>query len=312
MKYKSQNCVLTIFIALFITVLTTGCQPSQPVGKRVVKIAYLPITHALPVFEVKEELEASQDDLQVELVKYGSWPELLDALNTGRVDGASVLIELAMRAKESGVDLKAVALGHKDGNVLISSAAISSAADMKGKTFAIPHRQSSHNILVNEALAQGGLTSDDVKIVELSPPEMPSALASGQIDGYCVAEPFGAKAAILEVGKPLLTSEELWEDSLCCGLVLNNAFITARGEDAAHFVKSYKAAGKNLTKERAKEISKKYLKQDDKTLDVSLQWISYDELDITPEIYEGLVERVKKYGLSDTPPSYEEFVKNEL
>ena len=55
------------------------------------------------------------------MVKFGSWPDLMDALNTGRIDGASVLIELAMKAKELGIDLKAVALGHQDGNVLVSS-----------------------------------------------------------------------------------------------------------------------------------------------------------------------------------------------
>lgn len=65
----------------------------------------------------------SGGDLNVELVKFGSWPELMDALNSGRVDGASVLIELAMKAKERGVGLKAVALGRRDGNVAIVSKA---------------------------------------------------------------------------------------------------------------------------------------------------------------------------------------------
>lgn len=87
-----------------------------------VKIAYLPITHALPVLETAEAA-ANGGDLNVELVKFGSWPELMDALNSGRVDGASVLIELAMKAKERGVGLKAVALGRRDGNVAIVSKA---------------------------------------------------------------------------------------------------------------------------------------------------------------------------------------------
>jgi len=47
--------------------------------------------------------------------------ELVDALNSGKVDGASMLIELAMKAKEQGIDLKAVALGHRDGNVVVVS-----------------------------------------------------------------------------------------------------------------------------------------------------------------------------------------------
>ena len=79
-----------------------------------VKIAYLPITHSLAVLKEAKELEKNEN-IQVELVKYGSWPELLDALNSGQVDGASVLIELAMKSKAEGIGIKAVALGHRDG-----------------------------------------------------------------------------------------------------------------------------------------------------------------------------------------------------
>ncbi len=276
-----------------------------------VKIAYLPITHALPVFEEAKELE-QETGLKVELVKYGSWPELMDALNTGRVDGASVLIELAMKSAQEGVGIKAVALGHKDGNVIVVSKDISSAEDMKGKTFAIPHRQSSHNILLNDALEKGGLTVDDINITELAPTEMPSALASGQIDGYCVAEPFGAMSVFMDYGKVLYTSEELWENSLCCGLVLTDSFIDNRPEDAKEFVEKYKEAGKNLTSDKAKEIASEYLKQSDDVLDLSLKWISYDDLDITEDTYNTLIEKVKKYGLSDNPPTYEEFVKTDF
>lgn len=276
-----------------------------------VKIAYLPITHAIPVFEEAKELE-QETGLKVELVKYGSWPELMDALNTGRVDGASVLIELAMKSAQEGVGIKAVALGHKDGNVIVVSKDISSAEDMKGKTFAIPHRQSSHNILLNDALEKGGLTVDDINITELAPTEMPSALASGQIDGYCVAEPFGAMSVFMDYGKVLYTSEELWENSLCCGLVLTDSFIDNRPEDAKEFVEKYKEAGKNLTSDKAKEIASEYLKQSDDVLDLSLKWISYDDLDITEDTYNTLIEKVKKYGLSDNPPTYEEFVKTDF
>lgn len=185
--------------------------------RRSVKIACLPITRALPVFETAEAA-ANGGDLNVELVKFGSWPELLDALNSGRVDGASILIELAMKAKGRGVGLKAVALGRRDGNVAIVSKAIESAADLKGKTVAIPRRRSSHFILTSEALATAGLSVDDVKLVEPAPLEMPAALAGGQIDAYCVAEPFGAKAVTLDVGRPLSNRKNLGPIRFAAGL----------------------------------------------------------------------------------------------
>ena len=300
--------VLALSLAACSNVTNTN-STANPSDEATVKIAYLPITHALALFEEKEEL-STQDGIQVELVKYGSWPELLDALNTGRVDGASVLIELAMKSKEQGIGIKAVALGHKDGNVIIASDAIQSGADLKGKTFAIPHRQSSHNILLNDALAKAGLTIEDVTVTELAPAEMPSALASGQIDGYCVAEPFGAKAVSLQVGHVLYSSEELWPDSMCCGLVLTDDFLENHPDTAQTFIDAYKTAGKHLDAETAKQIAKTYLGQEEDVLDLSLQWISYDDLEITEDTYQTLVEKVKAYGLSDTPPSYEEFIWN--
>ena len=315
MKKKILSIILAAVTLLSLascgnTNSDTASSTNSTNGGDTVKIAYLPITHALALFETAEELKES--GLNVELVKYGSWTELLDAVNTGNVDGASVLIELAMKSKEQGIGLKAVALGHRDGNVVIVSNDINSAADLKGKTFAIPHRQSSHNILLNDTLAKAGLTLDDVNVTELAPTEMPSALSSGQIDGYCVAEPFGAKAVQLGIGKVLYSSEELWENSLCCGLVLTDKYIENNHELAVKFVDAYKAAGNNLDLDKEKAVGEKYLNQDDEVLDISLQWISYDNLEITEEIYNALLDKVKSYGLSDNPPSYEEFVDNTL
>ena len=298
-----------LIISSFALVGCGGVKASE--SAETVKIAYLPITHSLAVLEEAEEL-ADNDQVKVELVKYGSWPELLDALNSGQVDGASVLIELAMKSKAEGVGIKAVALGHKDGNVIIVSNEVKDGADLKGRTIAIPHRQSSHNILVNDALAKNGLTIDDINVVELAPTEMPSALAAGTIDGYCVAEPFGAMGVSIGAGKVLYTSEELWEDSVCCALVLTDDFIDNHPDTAKAFVEGYKIAGNNLDAETAKAVAQKYLNQKDDVLDISLKWISYDDLTITEEQYNELAEKVKSYGLSDNPPAYADFVKSDF
>ena len=310
-KIYMKRKTTALLLALILGASAVSCGSSGKTEGNTIKIAYLPITHSLAMLKEADDLEA-QTGMKVELVKYGSWTELLDALNTNRVDGASVLIELAMKSKQEGIGIKAVALGHRDGNVVVVSNDINTAADMKGKTFAIPHRQSSHHILLNDALATAGLKIDDVNITELAPTEMPSALASGQIDGYCVAEPFGAMGVSLGVGKVLYNSEELWDDSICCGLVLTDKFIAERPEDAKNFVSSYKAAGNSLTQEEAKKVAAKYLSQSEEVLDISLKWISYNDLDITEDTYNKLVDKVKEYGLSDNPPTYTEFVKNDF
>lgn len=275
----------------------------------VVTIGYLPITHALAVFEEKELLDSEDDGVTIELQKFSSWSDLTDALNSGSIDGASVLIELAMSAVSQGIDLKAVALGHKDGNVIVTSDKIKTAVDLKGKTIAIPHTQSSHNILVQDALAQADLTIDDINVVQLAPTEMPSSLASGSIDGYCVAEPFGAQAVSQGFGHVLATSEELWTDSYCCGLVMNNNSINELGTDVMDIlIKKYYEAGNALDAKEAEKIAENYLGQDEQVLKTSLQWIHYDNLEITEEAYQTLVDKVTAYGINKTPPSYEYFV----
>ena len=310
---KKLGSILIVALTLMTVLSGCGSKAKASAQKETVKIAYLPITHSLAVLEEEELLEANADsNIDIELVKYGSWPELLDALNSNQVDGASVLIELAMKSKSEGIGIKAVALGHKDGNVIVVSNDVKDGADLKGRKIAIPHRQSSHNILVNEALEKNGLTIDDIEVVELAPTEMPSALAAGTIDGYCVAEPFGAMGVSIGAGKVLYDSKELWDDSACCALVLTDKFIDEKPEAAKEYVDQYKAAGAQLTKEEAKNIAKKYLNQKDDVIDISLQWISYDDLEITEDIYNSLVEKVEKYGLSENPPTYEDFVKNDF
>ena len=319
MKFKR---LLTFALATTLSFSAlTGCGTTNPdstsaadatktdSSKTNITLGYLPITHALAVFEAKELLdEQSDSDIEVTLQKFSSWTDLMDALNSGKIDGASVLVELAMGAVSNGIDLKAAALGHKDGNVVIVSDDISDVRDLKGKTFAIPSNQSSHNILLNDMLALGDLSIDDITVVQLAPSEMPSSLASGSIDGYCVAEPFGAQAVVQGYGHVLYDSTDLWQDSICCALVFNGGFLDKNKDAADEFLSTYKEAGSLLDEGIAKEVAEKYLGQDEKTLDVSLEWIHYDDLDISLDDYEQLSEKVKEYGINDNPPSYNDFI----
>ena len=319
MKFKR---LLTFALATTLSFSAlTGCGTTNPdstsaadatktdSSKTNITLGYLPITHALAVFEAKELLdEQSDSDIEVTLQKFSSWTDLMDALNSGKIDGASVLVELAMGAVSNGIDLKAAALGHKDGNVVIVSDDISDVRDLKGKTFAIPSNQSSHNILLNDMRALGDLSIDDINVVQLAPSEMPSSLASGSIDGYCVAEPFGAQAVVQGYGHVLYDSTDLWQDSICCALVFNGGFLDKNKDAADEFLSTYKEAGSLLDEGIAKEVAEKYLGQDEKTLDVSLEWIHYDDLDISLDDYEQLSEKVKEYGINDNPPSYNDFI----
>ena len=85
-------------------------------------------------------------------------------------------------------------------------------------------------------------------------------------------------------------------------------FLDKNKEAADEFLSTYKEAGSLLDEGIAKEVAEKYLGQDEKTLDVSLEWIHYDDLDISLDDYEQLSEKVKEYGINDNPPSYNDFI----
>lgn len=302
--------ITALFIGLIVSGQVASAQLTQESKQTAVTytIGYLPITHALPVFEEKELLEAEDSGIRIELQKFSSWSDLTDALHAGKIDGASELIELAMSAKAKGVDLKAVALGHRDGNVIIVNDSIKSPSDMKGKTFAIPSTQSSHYILLLEELQKAGLTLNDIQVTQLAPSEMPSSLASGAIDGYCVAEPFGAQAVTNGFGNVLARSDELWKDSVCCGLIFRTDVIEQNPDAFQTFLEKYQEAGSKLDKDEAVRIAENYLGQDAQTLETSLDWISYDDLTITKDAYDDLYEKVLSDHMIENPPTYDDFV----
>ena len=310
MNYLKTFLVAAIAISLF------ACTGKKQADSQVetVKIGYLPITHAMPLLVSAELQEQFSDDVRIELVKFGSWTELSDALNTGRINGASMLVQLALKSKEIGIGLKAVALGHTDGNIITVAKNINSAADLRGKTFAIPNRQSSHFLLTKQMFDNAGININEVNIVELPPPDMPFALSSGQISGYCVAEPFGARAVALDVGKALYNSVDLWEHSLCCGLVLSDKFIENNRETAGKFAAAYKKAGQYIgeNKERVFELTQKHLNINKDVYDISMRWIEFDNLAISKEYYNDLIQRIKAAGLSENPPSFEDFIDTTL
>lgn len=310
-----KMAILLIVLSVLVAACTANDQNGASNGeKTTVKIGYLPITHAAPLYIEDELGDDFFEHFELELVRFGSWPELMDALNTGRIDGASVLAQLGMLAKEEGIDLSAVALGHKDGNVIVTDPSIDSVEDLAGESFAIPSRYSTHNALLYQMLEDGGLDYDDVEAVELPPAEMPAALSEGRISGYAVAEPFGAISVAMETGNVLYHSDEIWAHSICCLLVLRDDFIENQSEAAQEFVTEYVNSGAAIhdDHDHSHDVIADYMDVEDDVLELSMEWISYDDLYLNEEDYEQLAQYLIDMGLSENPPAYEDFVDNSL
>lgn len=237
--------------------------PSVAHAKTPLRIGYLPITDHLTIVAKARE-ESSTLDLQP--VKFGSWPELAEALKAGAIDGAFALGPIGLTLRQKGVPIRAVLLGHRNGSVLTVRAGsdIKQPADLKGHTVAIPNRFSTHNILLHKLLAGAGLNADrDVKIIELAPPEMVNALSTGRIDAFIVAEPFGAQAELQKVGRVLILSKDIWPDHICCILNLRQDVIDRDPVAVQALVTSLVRTGHFITKDAsaAARASKAFLGQ---------------------------------------------------
>lgn len=280
-----------LMAALFITAGTVWAAP-QPTFK----IGYLPLTHSLAVVVADKLHTGKYKNLKPELVKFSSWPELLDAYNSGKIQAASELLVLALAAAERGVPESVVALSHRHGDILTVAKDINSVKDLKGKRVAIPHRMSVHNILLSQALKKVGLTLKNVEWIEMPPPDMPAALARGDIKGFIVAEPFGTKAIQAGFGKKLLNAKDIWPDYICCGLVINPAFKKKYPAATREYVDSFTAAGRYIDTNRreAIKIARQYMNIDEKVFAQSLALdVKYSDL----RLKRGEVEKLQKYAL---------------
>jgi len=211
---------------LAATALAIPFFPAFATGKKLsFKIGYLPITDHLLMLAAERE---RFPNVTLEPVKFSSWPEISEALKAGKIDGAFLLAPMGLTLRQKGIPVQVVLLGHRNGSVITvrNSGEIKRIEDLKGKTIAIPSPFSTHNILLRKALTERGINpARDLKIIDMAPPEMVVALATGRIHGFIVAEPFGAQAEAQKVGKILALSKDIWHDHICCVLNLQEKLV---------------------------------------------------------------------------------------
>jgi NitT/TauT family transport system substrate-binding protein len=172
------------------------------------------------------------DDPTFEARKFASFSEMGEAFRSGHIQAAFIIAPLAIMLREQGVPLKIVYIGNRHESTLVMGASIQceSAYDLVGKRIAVPLRYSGHLLALRRYLRQNGLNANDVRVVEIPPPEMPAALAAKEIDGYFVGEPFASKSLASGAGKRFLDVESLWPGFICNLLIVRDELIRSHPE----------------------------------------------------------------------------------
>ncbi|WP_420133376.1 ABC transporter substrate-binding protein [Rhodopseudomonas sp.] len=207
-----------------------------------VRIGYLPITDATPLLVAHGKGFFEAEGLKAEKpVLLRSWAQLLEAFISGQVNVVHLLSPITVWARfGSKAPAKVVAWNHTGGSGLTVAPQIGSVKDLGGKTVAIPFWYSIHNVVLQALLRENGLTpvtkrsgepaASEVNLVVMAPSDMVPALASNQIAGFIVAEPFNATAETLGVGKILRFTGDVWKNHACCVVFMHERDLQQRPE----------------------------------------------------------------------------------
>jgi NitT/TauT family transport system substrate-binding protein len=211
----------------------------------IVRIGYLPITDATPLLVAHAKGYFEEEGLKVEkptLVR--GWAPLIEGFAAGKFNLVHLLKPTAVWLRYNNhVPVKIVAWAHTNGSALVvgGESNIRSFADLAGKQIAVPFWYSMHNIVLQYALRQSGLTPvikpadaplapKEANLQILQPPDMPPALAAKKIDAYIVAEPFNALGELSAGGRVLRFTGDIWKNHPCCVVSVLQPFIEKRPE----------------------------------------------------------------------------------
>jgi NitT/TauT family transport system substrate-binding protein len=204
----------------------------RPVQKRKITVAYLPVTCQLtcPVTDYISKFSLSGEIFLPRM--FQGFPEMKEALISNRVQAAFIVAPLALALKAQGVPIKVVYLGHRYGSAVVvrKDGPIKTFADMRGRTIAIPSRFSDERLLLFRAMKIWGIKPNEIKMLEMAPPDVSSALAARAIDAFVMGEPFPSQAEMAGFGRVLFQAREYWPDYMSCILVVRQDLIDTRPE----------------------------------------------------------------------------------
>jgi NitT/TauT family transport system substrate-binding protein len=230
---------------------------------------------------------------------------VVSALESKQVQATFMIVPLAMKLREQGVPVKICYLGHRDGSeiVVAKNGRVRSLVDLKGKKVAIPSLYSNQNFVIHKLMADYGMQQKDITFIVLPPPDMPTSLAAGAIDGYFVGEPFCAKAELDGTGRILYYARDIWPNFISCALVVHEDLIKRNPEIVKDLVRGIAESGKWAETHRAEaaKLASPYYRQNEKVLNYVLtadpHRVSYLNLTPTDEDLQQIQDMGLQMGL---------------
>ncbi|HEX7659798.1 MAG TPA: ABC transporter substrate-binding protein [Pseudonocardiaceae bacterium] len=158
---------------------------------------------------------------------FTSGPPMLEAANAGAIDIGQVGNTPPIFSAAANANIEVVAAlrdSEGDGILVPKNSTITTLADLRGKTIAVPQGSSANGTLLN-ALNKAGLKPSDVKLAFLQPADAYSAFARGSVDAWAIWDPYLTEAVTNLGAKPLVSGTDAFSGSgLAGGTPLSNGY----------------------------------------------------------------------------------------
>ncbi len=196
------------------------------------EIGFVPLTACAPIAIAKEKGFFAHHGLdEVNLVRESSWRGIQDGIAGGYLDAAQMPSGMPVWLTVGGFNDKPLPVVSaltmtRNGNAItldkrFADQGILTLNDLKQMlletpdkrhTFGVVHPASMHNLLLRYWLAAGGVDPNhDLSVNTIPPAQMIAQLEAGNIDGYCVGEPWNVRASIENLGYTIATDLEIWD-----------------------------------------------------------------------------------------------------
>ncbi len=198
------------------------------------KFGIIALTDCSPIVIAHEKGLFKKYGINSTVAKQASWAVVRDALSNGDIQATHMLLGMPFAST--------MGLGGSPKKPMVvpwilnrNGQAISLKNDLKGKvgsdpkalkplvdaakaagtpwTFAMTFPPGTHAMWLRYWLAAGGINPDsDASLVTIPPPQMVQNMKVGKMDGFCVGEPWNARAITEDVGFTAIATQDIWKD----------------------------------------------------------------------------------------------------
>ena len=198
--------------------------------KREVKIGFIPLTDCASVVIASVMKFDEKYGIKITPTKEASWAAVRDKLVNGEIDAAHVLYGLIygvqMGIGGSKKDMSVLMTLNNNGQAITLSNQLKEKgvtdgtslkklvdAEQRDYTFAQTFPTGTHAMWLYYWLGAHGINPiKDVKTITVPPPQMVANMRVGNMDGYCVGEPWNARAIFDKIGFTTTTTQDIWKD----------------------------------------------------------------------------------------------------